>query len=737
MEAAGRIQALPEQVVNKIAAGEVIQRPFSAVKELIENSIDAGATQITVTIKGAGTLIQVQDNGQGIHQDDLNIICRRFNTSKLRKFEDLKHMTTYGFRGEALASMTHVARVTITTQKPSQPCSFRASYKDGAIVGKPSKCAGVPGTTITVEDLFYNVPQRLRALKSAGEEYGKVLEVVQKYAIHYSGRVGFTCKRAGVHSPDLHTLPSTSIRDNISKIYGADVGRELVEFIADQPQAGEGEDVLAVFQAFKGMVTNPNFHRKKGEFLLFINGRLVESSVLKRTLDSCYADCLPKGGHPFVYLSLELPLENVDVNVHPTKREVQFLHEDEINDALARTLKRLLMGGNESRSFETMKVRPRILGDTTDDAVTAPTPKRQKGEVENGEGAGIQEEEEELADARKAPGTGLKKKQTPRPEKLVRTDAQMGSGLERFLVKTPKVTDDEAGEPTIRLVEDDDCDGHDCSHKTLSSAFASSSPAGYIVKDDLENAPLIVDGSDALELESIKSLIQEVEAKRSPVLCDGLKRSVFVGVVDARFSLIQYDTSLVAIDHAKLAREMFYQRILALFGRFRMIKIQPAVDLKELFGDDGEASAQQLCSHADLLYEYFGVDVRNGRLSALPRLLPGHLPQPRAIPGLMRAMITKVDWSEEKACFQSIAKEIAAAYAELPAFRPLVTTSPNPTAPPVSVADKTSIQYIVKNVLHPGLRTALGAPQDFADPRNGCVVPLTRLEQLYRIFERC
>lgn len=336
----GKIQRLDESVTNRIAAGEVIQRPSNALKEMLENSIDAKATNIQVVAKSGGLkLLQIQDNGTGIRKEDLDIVCERFTTSKLVKFEDLGSISTYGFRGEALASISYVAHVTITTKTEDSQCAFKVSYQNGKPSGPPKPCAGNRGTLIVVEDLFYNVPTRKNAFKSASEEYNRLVDVVSRYAVHNPG-IGMSLKKADESITDIRTTSDADILQNIACVYGKNVSRELLPV--------ECSDANLKF-ALKGFVSNANCSYKKCTLLLFINHRLVESGALRKAIESVYASYLPKNAHPWLYLSLEIHPGNVDVNVHPTKKEVHFLHEDLILEALQKAVDSALLSCNTSR----------------------------------------------------------------------------------------------------------------------------------------------------------------------------------------------------------------------------------------------------------------------------------------------------------------------------------------------------------------------------------------------------
>lgn len=245
------------------------------------------------------------------------IVCERFTTSKLKHFDDLKTIGTFGFRGEALASITHVAFVTITTKTADSPCAYKAKYVDGSLApikpgdkADPKPCAGVTGTTICVEDLFYNLPARKNAFKNPNEQYLKILDVVTKYSIHFGGRkIAFTCKKHGQPSPDLHTPNTSSVLDNIKIAYGSATAKELIDLnLSSSPEhaqapgdfsAARGEDGVIVSTdclefSLKGKISNANYSSKKFTMILFINNRLVESQSIRRVVDSVYADILPK-----------------------------------------------------------------------------------------------------------------------------------------------------------------------------------------------------------------------------------------------------------------------------------------------------------------------------------------------------------------------------------------------------------------------------------------------------------
>lgn len=311
--------------------------------------MDAQSTNIQVIVKSGGLkLLQIQDNGTGIRKEDLEIVCERFTTSKLEKFDDLSAIVTYGFRGEALASISHVAHLSIQTKTADSVCGYKASYVDGKLKDKPVPVAGNQGTIITVEELFHNVPQRKNALKAPNEEFQRIYEVVSKYAIH-NANVAFLLKKHGDKN-SIRTSGNSDREENIRLIYGQTVTSDLVSV--------EIDDADLRFKLTASITTANYDSAKRGIFLLFINNRLVESQNLKSALDSIYATILPRGMHPFVYISLLLEPSNVDVNVHPTKHEVHFLHEEAIIAKIKAEVEKKLLQNKDSRTFYTQSRLP-------------------------------------------------------------------------------------------------------------------------------------------------------------------------------------------------------------------------------------------------------------------------------------------------------------------------------------------------------------------------------------------
>ena len=324
------IKVLPPEVASQIAAGEVVERPASVVKELVENSLDAGARKITISVRQAGKrLIEVADDGTGIASKELPLTVSRHATSKLSTADDLFHIHTLGFRGEALASIGSVSHLTITSRSPQSELAARLRV-DG---GKESavEAVGAPaGTVVRVEDLFYNVPARLKFLKKDVTERRHIEEFVTRYALAYPG-VSFQLRQD--ERATIQTSGSGDRREVLASLYSVELARQMLEVLAEYEQLS--------IKGFTSAISHTRSNRR--EITFFINGRWVQDSALVAAVIQAYHTYLMVGRYPQAALFLEMPAEQVDVNVHPTKAEVRFRERDRIFSGVQRATRRALL----------------------------------------------------------------------------------------------------------------------------------------------------------------------------------------------------------------------------------------------------------------------------------------------------------------------------------------------------------------------------------------------------------
>ncbi len=324
------IHLLPDEVSSQIAAGEVVERPASVVKELMENALDAGAGRIEIQVEAAGKrLIQISDDGCGIPPDELKLAVARHATSKLTSAEDLQHIRTLGFRGEALASIGSVARLTVTSQAVSQPQGARLRVSAGQI--EPVSPVGAPqGTVIRVEDLFFAVPARLKFLKTDSTEKQQIDNLVTRYALAYPG-VRFRLEQDGRVS--LETSGSGSRRETMAGIFGLEFARQMLEVTADDEEFH-----------LEGFISPIHITRSnRREIIFFINGRMIQDASLTAAFVQAYQTMLMVGRYPVGFLFIQIPPEDVDVNVHPAKAEVRFRSPDRMFSSIQRAVRRALL----------------------------------------------------------------------------------------------------------------------------------------------------------------------------------------------------------------------------------------------------------------------------------------------------------------------------------------------------------------------------------------------------------
>ncbi len=398
------IRVLPDSIASQIAAGEVVERPASVVKELIENALDAGARNITVNVEGGGrALLRVADDGAGIPAAEVELAFARHATSKLRVADDLNHVQTLGFRGEALASIASVSRVALVTRSPDEPAGVQARLEGGVLVQNTP--LGAPqGTVISVENLFYNVPARLKFLKSETAERSHISALVTRYAIAYP-TVHF--KLVFDNRAHFQSSGSGDVREVLAAVYGVDVARQLIELgsVYDMPAPSEPQPATALPDdddawllhdraardsiGVRGFISPPALNRSnRKEITLFVNGRCVQDIRLSTAVLQAYHTMLMVGRYPIAVVLLSVLPEDVDVNVHPAKAEVRFRYPDAAFSAVERTVRKTLtahapvphfaprqwsLGGDERANPPAFKPDWGAFGATSGRPDTAPT----------------------------------------------------------------------------------------------------------------------------------------------------------------------------------------------------------------------------------------------------------------------------------------------------------------------------------------------------------------------------
>lgn len=360
----GKIRVLSDQVANQIAAGEVVERPASVVKELLENALDAGATRIRVEIEAGGRkLIRIVDNGHGMGRDDALLAFERHATSKLRSSDDLLSIATLGFRGEALPSIASVARVSLETRAGEDEVGTAMEIAGGSLLRVED--AGLPtGTTIAVRDLFFNTPARRKFLRSEQTELGHVAALVTHYALAHPG------KHFELHSATQALLVAPAVAnagERLFQIFGREVFESMIPVAAEMDFSRAGlpepppwkreQDYEAPepgFMRVSGFISKPELQKlNRNSTYVFANGRLIRDRLILHALSEAYRNIIPPTSFPVVLLFLELPPQEIDVNVHPAKTEVRFRQQSFVHDFVRDSVRTALMNARPAASFYT------------------------------------------------------------------------------------------------------------------------------------------------------------------------------------------------------------------------------------------------------------------------------------------------------------------------------------------------------------------------------------------------
>lgn len=341
------IVLLDDLTINQIAAGEVIEGPASVVKELVENAIDANSTRIEIEVKNGGkTFIRVSDNGKGIDYDDIDIAFERHATSKIRSSQDLSKVLTMGFRGEALASIASISEVTLSSKKENSNQGYTYTVK-GNKKGIIEECQCQNGTNIVVKDLFYNVPVRYKFLKNDNSEFQKIKKVVIRLSL---ANLNISFKLINEGKLVLKTSGNTKMQDAVYELFGKDIARNLIEVNFSY----QNMDI-------KGVVGNSRIEMpyRKNE-IFFVNNRSVENEILSNGVEQAFKGALKIGKFPFAILNLEISPQLIDMNIHPTKKEIKFQNEEDVFKTVYQAVKEALLkeeflGKDEKRNSEEIR----------------------------------------------------------------------------------------------------------------------------------------------------------------------------------------------------------------------------------------------------------------------------------------------------------------------------------------------------------------------------------------------
>ena len=348
-----RIKQLSKHLINQIAAGEVIERPASVVKELVENSIDAGATKISIEINNDCRDIRVADNGCGIHPDDIMLAFSKHATSKITTDEDLFDIHTLGFRGEALSSIISISKLTCTTRTVDFETGTKVKCENSEVKQLETGCA--IGTIMDIKDLFYNLPARLKFLKSSNTEFSYIQELIQSLALAHP-ECSLELKKNG--KTVLKTTGQNNLLQTIKEVYSSDVISNLKEVLKTDNLSG---------LKISGYVSTPDYTRSsKKSYHIYINSRTVKCPVFQKAIDTAYKSLIASGKYPFVVLNLEIPPSDVDVNVHPTKKEVRYKNPNQVFNFIYTSIQAGLMNYVEKQQAKPVEPAAPSLGNVVD-----------------------------------------------------------------------------------------------------------------------------------------------------------------------------------------------------------------------------------------------------------------------------------------------------------------------------------------------------------------------------------
>lgn len=721
------IRKLDSSVIKQIAAGEVIQRPLNVVKELIENSIDAGSEKIVLKIENGGfSVIRIEDDGCGIGRDDLINACQRHYTSKIKDFSDLMSISTFGFRGEALFSMSCCAHVSITSKTSNDTKGYFAKYEDGELDGKIEPTYAINGTIIEIRDLFYKDQIRIQEKSKANDERKKIKDLILDYSVVYP-HIAFI-----FYSGDREMYRSfgNSTYENVLRnIYSCDDPDSFFQLnfeIQFKDKTGTAELFLST----------PGNSKAPKHSAIFINGRLITNKRLSHSIENVYSDFLARGCHPFFFCVLTIPSDLIDVNIHPSKKEVVIDEESNVILQVSLQVKQALQEKSNQRGVEVLKSKSTKTSlkklppnqttfsfpdgklqltsqketnnqpqnvqneeidnfdESKDALIEDPISLPSDNDIEQNKEVDDQDiEDKDDENNEKDDENNEKDEENYEKDDVIDLNFHINeSEKEQFEEERPKLLKNflssEDDETNLDIVKPKIfAPPRDILEKPKKTRQKKS--GNISIFDDLKYDPTLKNKNlqtleqvltqpqisiprqfRVVDLTSIKNMKEKVNANYDQELSTFIRNSEFVGFIGLKAVLYQNDSNLYAFNLYSLLKDFLFQNLLYYFANYTQQRLSPPINIKQFIqiisNEDSSDSDFDFAPFAAMLDDYFAISIKDGVLYSLPRALSGYSPSLSTLPLFLYQITHSFDWEDEDDCLEGLLNALSSLYSVCP-----------------------------------------------------------------------